>query len=539
MKHIPLFALAIVLSLPVAAKPPSRTTQFPPRLPDEVLKARVAAKVAEVEKVVDEGPIKPKAESLRKIGIPEWYADAKLGIFIHWGVYSVPAFGSEWYPRKMYGKDDWQKIRSHHEKTWGPLSEFGYKDFIPMFKAGKFDPSAWASLFKEAGAKYVIPVAEHHDGYSLYDNSFTRWDSTEIGPMRDVIGELAAAIRAEGLKFGVSSHRAFNWAYYFRTKGADNTNPEFFDLYGPDHDFLYDTYEGDVFSRHKHSWPNQSAEFQNDWLARTAELADKYTPDVIWFDFGIGRHKDATVASNHHAPMNRKFAAYYYNQAAKSGREVAINYKWNAFGDGEAMLDIERGKLAGIRDQVWQTDTSVSYSSWGYTSNHRYKPVNVIIDDFVDIVSKNGVLLLNIGPKADGTIPEHEQRQLREIGKWLKTNGEGIYGSRPWKTYGEGPTENAAGAHQEHKLGNYTRDDIRFTTRDGMLYAWIMDWPGKSVMIKSLAKGNTHESRKIAAVSLLGGGELRFNQTRKGLVIGFPAASSGDHVHGLRISFRN
>ena len=539
MKHIPLFALAIVLSLPVAAKPLSRTTQFPPRLPDEVLKARVAAKVAEVEKVVDEGPIKPKAESLRKIGIPEWYADAKLGIFIHWGVYSVPAFGSEWYPRKMYGKDDWQKIRSHHEKTWGPLSEFGYKDFIPMFKAGKFDPSAWASLFKEAGAKYVIPVAEHHDGYSLYDNSFTRWDSTETGPMRDVIGELAAAIRAEGLKFGVSSHRAFNWAYYFRTKGADNTNPEFFDLYGPDHDFLYDTYEGDVFSRHKHSWPNQSAEFQNDWLARTAELADKYTPDVIWFDFGIGRHKDATVASNHHAPMNRKFAAYYYNQAAKSGREVAINYKWNAFGDGEAMLDIERGKLAGIRDQVWQTDTSVSYSSWGYTSNHRYKPVNVIIDDFVDIVSKNGVLLLNIGPKADGTIPEHEQRQLREIGKWLKTNGEGIYGSRPWKTYGEGPTENAAGAHQEHKLGNYTRDDIRFTTRDGMLYAWIMDWPGKSVMIKSLAKGNTHESRKIAAVSLLGGGELRFNQTRKGLVIGFPAASSGDHVHGLRISFRN
>ncbi|MGJ8695592.1 MAG: alpha-L-fucosidase [Verrucomicrobiaceae bacterium] len=515
-------------------------SKFPAPVPAEKHAALVKSKLEEVEKVVAAGPFKPTTESLTKIGIPEWYADAKLGIFIHWGGYCVPAFGSEWYPRKMY--DPSTKEHKHHLETYGPLDKFGYKDFLPELKAEKFDAKAWAKLFKDAGAKYVMPVAEHHDGFSLYENPFTRWDSTEVGPMRDVIAELKTALKEEDLKFCVSSHRAFNWAFFFRMEGADNTNPEFFDLYSADQPYLYPNPEENVFSgqgEHRHTWVSSQA-FRDDWLARTADLVDRYEPDVIWFDFGIGRDKNGSTESNDHYALNQKFAAYFYNKAAARGaeKEVAINYKWNAYQDGEAMLDIERGKLAGIRPQVWQTDTSVSYNSWGYVTNHKYKPVNVIVDDLIDIVSKNGVLLLNIGPKADGTIPEKEQEILLSLGSWLKVNGEGIYGTRPWKTFGEGKTTNAEGAHQEHKQKGYDKEDIRFTTGHGNLYAFLMEWPGEKTTIKSLKKGNAHEQRAIKSVSLLGGGKVNFSQTDAGLELTLPAKAPQDFANGLKIEFQ-
>ncbi|MEM1085983.1 MAG: alpha-L-fucosidase [Verrucomicrobiota bacterium] len=512
-------------------------SKFPDPVPAETHAKLVADKLKEVEKVIAKGPYKPDVDSLRKIGIPDWYADAKLGIFIHWGVYSVPAYGSEWYPRKMY--DPTTKEHKHHLENFGPLSEFGYKDFIPQFKAEDFDPKAWAKLFKESGAKYVMPVAEHHDGYSLYDNPFTRWDSTEIGPMRDVIAELREALYEEDLKFCVSSHRAFNWAYFFRMEGADNTKPEFFDLYSAPQSYLFPGKGDEVFKKdHKHTWLSDKT-FRDDWMARTADLVDRYQPDVIWFDFGIGRDKNGTTETNDHYELNQKFAAYYYNRGKEWGKPVTINYKWNAYKDGEAMLDIERGKLAGIRPEVWQTDTSVSYSSWGYVTNHKYKPVNVIVDDLVDIVSKNGVLLLNIGPKPDGTIPQKEQEILLELGSWLKANGEGIYGSRPWKIFGEGPTGTEEGAHQEHKQKGYTPEDIRFTTNDGHLYVWLMDWPkDRSILIKSLKSGNPHEKREVADVSILGGGELEFEAGDDGLRVNLPAAAPTPHVSGLKVRFK-
>lgn len=514
-------------------------TKWPEPIPQEVYQKRVAEKLAEVDAVVAAGPYKPNAESLRQIGIPEWYADAKLGIFIHWGAYSVPAFGSEWYPRKMY--DPSTKEHKHHVEKYGPLSEFGYKDFLPMFKAEKFDPKSWAELFKKSGARYVMPVAEHHDGHSLYDNSFTRWDSTEIGPMRDVIAELKTEIKAQDMKFCVSSHRAFNWAYFFRMEGADNTNPEFYDLYSPAQDYLFPGKTDQVFlPDHKHTWVSDEL-FRKDWLARTAELVDKYEPDVIWFDFGIGRDKNGTVESNDHYALNQKFAAYFYNQAAKRGldKEIAINYKWNALSDGEAMLDIERGKLAGIRPDVWQTDTSISYNSWGYIENHKYKPVNVIVDDLIDIVSKNGVLLLNIGPKADGTIPAKDREILLALGQWLETNGEGIYETRPWKSFGEGPTTSEEGAHQEHTQKGYTEEDIRFTrSKDSeTLFAFLMEWPKGNVTIKSLAAGNQKETRKIRRIDLLGHGSVNFIQTKSGLSVELPTNQPTDYAHGLKISF--
>ncbi len=529
--------IAFTLSATLCTASVAKDSPFPDPVPAEKHKQLVTEKLAEVEQVIQAGPFKPEADSLKKIGIPEWYKDAKLGIFIHWGAYSVPAFGSEWYPRKMY--DPTTKDHKHHLETYGPLKDFGYKDFLPKFKAENFDPKAWAELFRQSGAKYVMPVAEHHDGYSLYDNSFTRWDSTEIGPKRDVIGELKTAIKDEGLKFCVSSHRAFNWAYFFRMEGADNTDPQWFDLYAADQPYLYPNPKEDVFlPNHKHVWKSDQA-FRDDWLARTAELVDKYEPDVIWFDFGIGRDKNGTVESNDHYKLNQKFAAYYYNQAAKRGqeKEVSINYKWNALSDGEAMLDIERGKLSGIRPDVWQTDTSVSYNSWGYITHHKYKPVNVIVDDLVDIVSKNGVLLLNIGPKADGTIPEKERQILLALGGWLTTNGEGIYGSRPWKIFGEGPTSNEEGAHQEHKQKGYTAKDVRFTTKDDHLFAWLMKWGGEKATITSLATGNAHESRPVKSVSLLGYGPVEFQQTAAGLELTLPKEAPTGHAHGLKIGF--
>jgi len=526
--------LALTLTATLAF---GQESKFPKPVTPEKHAALVKSKLAEVESVIAKGPFKPNEESLKKIDIPEWYADAKLGIFIHWGVYAVPAFGSEWYPRKMY--DPKTKEHKHHVATHGPLDKFGYKDFIPQFKAEKFDAAAWAKLFKDSGAKYVMPVAEHHDGYSLYDNPFTRWDSTEIGPKRDVIAELKTAIKAEGMKFCVSSHRAFNWAYFFRMKGADNTNPEFFDLYAADQAYLYPNPKENVFNatkEHRHTWLS-SQDFRDDWLARTADLVDRYEPDVIWFDFGIGRDKYGTTESNDHYALNQKFAAYYYNQGAARNQEVTINYKWNAYKDGEAMLDIERGKLKGIRPDVWQTDTSVSYNSWGYITNHKYKPVNVIVDDLVDIVSKNGVLLLNIGPKPDGTIPQKEKDILLSLGSWLKTNGEGIYGSRPWKIFGEGPTSNEEGAHQEHKQKGYTSQDIRFTTKGDNLYAWLMQWPSGTSTIKSLASGNPHTAKPVKSVSLLGHGPVEFKQSEAGLEITLPKDAPTEHAHGLKITF--
>lgn len=487
--------------------------------------------LALVEQVIAAGPFRPEWESLRKVGIPEWYLDAKFGIFIHWGVYSVPAYGNEWYPRLMYQKDTQRRglnYYDYHRLHWGPQNVFGYKDFIPLFTAERFDPEAWAQLFVEAGARYVVPVAEHHDGFPMYRCSYTRWDASEMGPKRDVVAEIAAAVRRQGLHFGVSSHRAFNWAYYPRSPEFDTVDPRYFGLYGKPHDYLY----GEL----KNPWPPQSKEFMDDWLCRTAELVDHCQPDLVWFDFCIAPNWFKTPDENPNVEYLKKFAAFYYNRAASWGKTGVINYKHNAFPEDVAVLDIERGKLTDIRPRFWQTDTSVSYSSWGYVRNHRYKTADTIVDDLVDIVSKNGCLLLNIGPKADGTIPEPEIRILREIGAWLRINGEAIYQTRPWKIYGEGPTKVESGPFSEAKAQPFTSADVRFTTRGSVLYAIVLDWPesGK-VTIQSLGSGNP-DVGKIRRVRLLGyEGEVRWAQNASGLTVEFPPERPCDFAYTLRI----
>jgi len=455
-------------------------------------------------------PFAPEWSSLLRYQVPAWYEDAKFGIFIHWGVYSVPAFKSEWYPRMMYQKGSAEF--EHHVATYGPHTEFGYKDFIPSFTGEHFNAAEWARLFQRSGARYVMPVAEHHDGFALYDSSFTRWKSTTMGPKRDVIAELAEAIRAEGMVFSLSSHRAENWFFFNggRAFDSDVQNPAFADLYGAAEPL---TERGLIPGEHGHdrlSEPYPDATFLEGWLGRTCELVDKYRPQIVWFDWWI-----------HHVafePYLRRFAAYYYNRGREWGLGVAINYKYNAFPEGAAVFDVERGQLDGIRPLFWQTDTAVSNSSWGYTKDQDYKTVPALIADLVDIVSKNGSLLLNVGPRADGTIPKEDEEILLGIGAWLKINGEAIYGTRPWKIYGEGPTSIPAGAHTDTKRPAFTGEDIRFTTQGDVLYATVLGLlQDRVVRIRSLA------GQPVKTIALLGSACVpAFAQGSEGLAIHIP-----------------
>ena len=498
--------------------------------------SHLAAALSAIDGVIQSGPFSAEWGSLVQTRVPRWYEDGKFGIFIHWGVYSVPAFKNEWYPRNMYqpGTEEFD----HHRKTYGPQDQFGYKDFIPKFTASKFDATAWAALFKESGAKFVVPVAEHHDGFPLYDCSFTRWSAVHMGPKRDVIAELADAIRAEGMVLGLSSHRAehtwfFDGGLQFP---SDVTDPALADFYGP-------TLAGvtDLHDRINHP---PSKEFLDDWLARTCEFVDKYQPQLVWFDWWI-----IHLAFK---PYLQRFAAYYYNKAAQWDRGVAINYKYDAMAVGSAVYDVERAQLGGIDPRFWQCDTAVAKNSWGYTEAQDYKHPRDLVHDLVDTVAKNGALLLNVGPRPDGTIPEGDAKLLREIGQWLQVNGEAIYGTRPWTVYGEGPASVTnpgagvsleglppvpAGASYDHLRAPFTAADIRFTTRDGALYAILLGWPEQaSVTIRSLASHLTLRQTPIQSIELLGHGPVSFQPGMEGLRVALPATAAGAHAWVLKIT---
>lgn len=486
---------------------------------------RVAAAVTQARAVAARGPFAPSWASLGKFQVPQWYLDGKFGIFIHWGAYSVPAFGNEWYPRNMYKSDT--KEFAHHVATFGPQARFGYKDFIPRLTADKFDARRWAALFKAAGARYVVPVAEHHDGFPMYDCSFTDWSAAKMGPKRDVVGELAEAVRAEGLIFGLSSHRAEHWWFYDQgmTFDSDVRDPRFAGLYGPA--------RSQKKAEDKSEPPDQ--DYLDDWLARTAELVDKYKPQLVWFDWWI--------AQPAFHPNLQTFAAFYYNRGEEWGKGVAINYKkpgGESFPDTAGVLDIERGQLAAIRPQFWQTDTAVSKTSWGYVSNHEYKTVDSIVDDLVDIVSKNGSLLLNVGPKPDGTLPEAEEKMLREIGAWLTVNGEAIYGTRPFAVFGEGPTAVVEGPFADEKRKPFTPEDVRFTTRDGRIYAIVLAWPADGrVTVRSLGRRAPHLEGEVKSVELLGAkAPIPWTRDETGLHVTLPAARPSDYAFALRIATR-
>jgi alpha-L-fucosidase len=529
---------AILLALSTASVlraqgPTAPTASEDPAILDQIWQkasskydAERARLLEEVDSGDKQGPFRPDWQSLRTYEVPEWYQHAKFGIFIHWGVYSVPAFGNEWYPRNMYVKGT--REYKHHVSTYGPPDKFGYKDFIPMFKAEHFDPAAWAELFKKAGAKYVVPVAEHHDGFAMYASGLSDWTAAKMGPHRDVVGELAKAVRAEGLHFGLSSHRVEH--NFFLGVGreipSDVNDPQYAAFYGPAHIWLANA-DGTPLAN---DFTYVSSAWADDWLARGAELVEKYHPDIVYFDWWIGQ---PSLRQN-----LTRFAAFYYNSSLKYGDHVGvINYKDFAMQEHSAVLDIERGQLGDIRPLHWQTDTSVSDKSWGYIKDDTYKSPQFIIDQLVDIVSKNGNLLMNIGPRSDGTIPEEVQQVLLDVGAWLGVNGEAIYDTRPWRTYGEGPTKVSAGAFHDTETSKYTPEDFRFTTKDDVLFVIGLAWPadGKA-LIHSLAE--TPGSARVQSVELLGNdGKLQFNQRPDGLHVQLPAQTPAKYAYALRVKF--
>jgi alpha-L-fucosidase len=467
---------------------------------------------------MDKGPFRADWVSLQNYRSPAWYDDAKFGIFIHWGVYSVPALGSEWYPRLMYQQGSAEF--AHHVATYGPQSTFGYKDFIPMFKAEHFDPQDWAELFREAGARYVVPVAEHHDGFAMYDSQLSEWTAVKMGPHKDVIGLLAKAVRAQGIRFGVSSHRAeHDWFFDGgRQFDSDVNDPRYAGLYGP-----AETHLSKDDQNLADDWTYVSQAWLDDWLARTAELIDDYHPDLIYFDWWIGHPTFRNTLP--------KMLAYYYNDGARRDG-VVVNYKLGDFPEGAGTLDIERGQLTGIHPTHWQTDTSISDKSWGYVENDTYKSPRELIHLLVDVVSKNGNLMLNIGPRADGTIPDGERNVLLAIGKWLKANGDAIYGTKPWRVFGEGPTEVVGGSFQDTKTQPYTAQDFRFTTKPGVLYAIEMDWPKDGTVIIHSIKPSDH----VRAVDLVANDQsVTWQQQPDGLHLTLPKQSIGENAYVYRI----
>jgi alpha-L-fucosidase len=463
---------------------------------------------------------KPDSASIAQhYQIPEWFKDAKLGIFIHWGVYAVPAYGNEWYPRKMYQKSS--IVHNHHINTYGPLTEFGYKDFIPMFKAEKFNAEEWVSLFKESGARYVVPVAEHHDGFSMYASRFNSWNAVEMGPERDIVGELKQACAKYDLHFGLSSHRAEN-AWFFNGGleiPSDVQDPAYRSLYG---ECLKEP------GGQTPECPDSAGFNQNsieNWLKHSYELVDLYQPELFWFDWTVGKYPFRSTFY--------QFMAYYYNNALDWNKGVVVNTKFG-YGDNIQVFDIERGKSDTAREFPWQTDTSIGKRSWGYIEGEENKTPNQIIDDFVDIVSKNGNLLLNIGPRADGTITEEQQAVLREIGSWLKINGEGIYGTRPWVVAAEGTEKGTSGAFTDNEETDYTAQDIRFTAKDDVLYAISLSWTESDITIKSIG-----EDLQVDKVSMLGSNEeISWEQNQEGLKVAFPDEKPSEFAHTLKITFK-
>jgi alpha-L-fucosidase len=414
-------------------------------------------------------------ESLREYKeVPKWLRDGKFGIYTHWGVYSVHAYGENttWYSFALY-RDPEGEAREHFEKTFGKLTpDFGYKDLIPKFTAKKFDADEWADLFAKAGARFAGPVAEHHDGFAMWDTKYSDWNAAKMGPKRDVVGELEKAIKKRDMKFVTAFHHAANWFFFpVWDKRYDTGDPRYSGLYGPPHA------EGAM----------RNHEFLDEWYGKIIEVIDKYSPDFIWFDFALDQIPEGYV---------KDMLAYYYNDAKAKCKEVVVTYKGHDLVPGTGVRDLELGQEPELTYYEWITDSTVDdRGAWGYAKDLVFKSPNRVIDNLVDRVSKNGYLLLNVGPKPDGTIPEGARELLLEVGKWLKINGEAIYGTTPWTIANEGPTNlgdaSTIGFNESNVV--YTSKDIRFTVKDDNLYATFLDWPGEEAVIRTLRSEGEEE----------------------------------------------
>ncbi|MFS2140481.1 alpha-L-fucosidase [Duganella sp. Dugasp56] len=499
-----------------------------------------------------EGPFAPDWKSLSAYRTPDWFRNAKFGIWAHWGPQCEPEFG-DWYARGMY--EEGSEAYRHHLEKYGHPSEFGFKDVIQHWKAEQWDPDSLVALYKKAGARYFVALANHHDNFDLYDSKHQpEWNATRIGPKRDLIGGWSRAARKQGLRFGVSVHAAHAWTWYEVAQGADKNGPKAGVPYDGNLTAAdgkgkwWDGYDPQALYAQRHPRSKSDAEggnYYEQWhwrggaslpgkayadklFDRTVNLIDAYDPDLLYFD-------DTVLPLYPVSDVGMRLAAHMYNRSVmrKGQVEAVVNGKILDPVQRQSMvMDIERGQSNRIEPLPWQTDTCIG--SWHYDrriyDNKGYKSAQTVVQTLIDVVSKNGNLLLSVPVRGNGTIDEQERAIVEEIGRWIAVNGEGIYDTRPWHVLGEGPVMEAVAPTEgagfnEGKNRPFSAQDVRFTTKDGMVYAFVMGWPenGK-VSIKSMASGGAYLKRRVARVELAGRGKpLAFRQDADGLHVTLPS----------------
>ena len=502
------------------------------------------------------GPFQPTWESLSSYRVPDWYRDAKFGIWAHWGPQCQPEMG-DWYAQRMYQEKN-AAYRFHVEK-YGHPSKSGFKDVIHEWKADKWEPEKLMALYKRAGAKFFAAMANHHDNFDMFDSKYQPWNSVAIGPRKDIVGGWARAARSAGLKLAVSCHGDRAWSWYQDAQRADTSGP----MAGVPYDGTLTKADGkglwwegldpqDLYAQYhpigKYNWqqtgePPLDKAYIEKFFNRTIDLIDKYRPDLLYFD-------DTVLPIYPASDIGLRIAAYFYNTSIARNRgrlEAVITGKGlNADQRRALVFDVERGVTQGGEVLPWQTDTCIG--SWHYErrvfEQHRYKTAGQVVQMLIDIVSKNGNLMLSIPVRGDGTIDEDELKVVEGLAAWMGPNGEGIFGTRPWKVYGEGPSVTSPAPRGQfggaRDVRPYTSEDIRFTAKGDVLYAFAMSWPENGTLtIKSLARGSVEFPREIARVELLGArGPLVFAREASGLVVNLPAAKVGDYAHALKITHR-